>query len=420
MCVDCGHIAAVHAPENRLNTLEFLNEYLHKTGATPEQLSEGIVLAQTRDIMEAIVRDAGGRIDPRKLAGYELNVFAHSSFKTYRMLQEAEILRKTATGAELETSISELNKIYTDYYHAAEKQLARQVAREIEHWEEIDEMKDLLPYLTFHAIIDERTRDSHAALDGFTFRVDDPNRKKYTPPLDYNCRCFLTQEFEPPEGSTIVAPKDFKPKPTFERDYRKNKRIFTDKMPFMNQARSEEMGLTPVRFENRQLFKPMNQVMSKMLPKLQHGWEEEITENGGKIMTHLYAKPLAKEIEQIRSILKKGDTIHLLPKLEQNVSQNFKNFKNTDAFLNGKLLEMKKQSGSNLASFIQNAFRDAKKQNTKILVLSPKSFDKNTFSGRLSEGWKNSGIEEMVLILDHTYTMTAKNFEQVLESIKPK
>ena len=49
--------------------------------------------------------------------------------------------------------------------------------------------KDARPYGQFVAIIDPKTRDSHGKLHGKVFRLDDPFWDRFTPPLDFNCRC---------------------------------------------------------------------------------------------------------------------------------------------------------------------------------------------------------------------------------------
>jgi SPP1 gp7 family putative phage head morphogenesis protein len=44
--------------------------------------------------------------------------------------------------------------------------------------------------IEFRAIIDDRTRDSHSALDEFRAKKNDSVWAGITPPLDYNCRCY--------------------------------------------------------------------------------------------------------------------------------------------------------------------------------------------------------------------------------------
>lgn len=43
----------------------------------------------------------------------------------------------------------------------------------------------------FQAILDDRTRENHAACDGIVLPVNDPFWLSHTPPLGYNCRCTL-------------------------------------------------------------------------------------------------------------------------------------------------------------------------------------------------------------------------------------
>lgn len=53
------------------------------------------------------------------------------------------------------------------------------------------ENKDVTPYLLYDATLDEKTRPSHAALDGVILPADDPRWDELTPPLGHNCRCQL-------------------------------------------------------------------------------------------------------------------------------------------------------------------------------------------------------------------------------------
>lgn len=50
---------------------------------------------------------------------------------------------------------------------------------------------DLMPYWMYVAVLDGRTRPSHAALNGRVFRHDDPIWQHILPPCGYNCRCRI-------------------------------------------------------------------------------------------------------------------------------------------------------------------------------------------------------------------------------------
>ncbi|MCO5252941.1 MAG: hypothetical protein M9892_01070 [Bacteroidetes bacterium] len=224
---------------------------------------------------------------------------------------------------------------------------------------------------------------------------------KYTPPLDYNCRCFLTQEFEPPAGSTIVAPNDFKTKPAFERDYLKKKQIFTDNMPFMNQAKNEEMGLTPVKFSDEKLFKSMNKAMCEMLPKLQHGWEEYNIKSGGIIMRHVFSNEntYKREISQLSPFIRKGETAYMLPELKTHLGQTLSNFNNPDAILRGRIWELKKQEGTKVVRFFKNHFDDAiEKQMAHIVIMEVNDLDWKAINNQLIMRWKDDRPERVIIV----------------------
>lgn len=51
-----------------------------------------------------------------------------------------------------------------------------------------------LPYWTYRTAGDDRVRESHAALDGFTARIGDPVWNRIYPPCGFNCRCTVTSE----------------------------------------------------------------------------------------------------------------------------------------------------------------------------------------------------------------------------------
>lgn len=67
------------------------------------------------------------------------------------------------------------------------------------------------PYLMYVAVMDSRTRPSHAALHGRVWRKDDPVWQVLTPPNGFNCRCrtrALTEGQMRREGRTLSPPPE--------------------------------------------------------------------------------------------------------------------------------------------------------------------------------------------------------------------
>jgi len=84
-------------------------------------------------------------------------------------------------------------------------------------WEQINENKDIFPYLRYVTMQDDKVREEHWALHNLIYPVDDPFWDNYMPPNGRNCRCSVEQlmqselpkDYSPmgPDSPVIVDPK---------------------------------------------------------------------------------------------------------------------------------------------------------------------------------------------------------------------
>lgn len=63
-------------------------------------------------------------------------------------------------------------------------------------WKQFQDSRESRPYLQYVAVMDARTRPSHAAMHGLVFHIDDPIWKTHYPPCGYNCRCRVRSHSE--------------------------------------------------------------------------------------------------------------------------------------------------------------------------------------------------------------------------------
>jgi len=100
------------------------------------------------------------------------------------------------------------------------------------HLQIAQENKDILPWLKYQAIGDDRTRPNHLANDGVTRPVDDDFWITNTPPLGFGCRCFLLNVTkEDTADERLTPPSQLKdPEKLPDKGFRYNKLKPTEKL----------------------------------------------------------------------------------------------------------------------------------------------------------------------------------------------
>lgn len=95
-----------------------------------------------------------------------------------------------------------------------------QTAYQAGHYRQLSRTVALRPFWQYMAVMDGRTRPSHAALNGRVWRADDPVWNSIFPPNGFNCRCTvssLDQEEMADEGLRLeTEPPAMKPDPGWD------------------------------------------------------------------------------------------------------------------------------------------------------------------------------------------------------------
>ena len=81
-----------------------------------------------------------------------------------------------------------------------------QMAYGVGRRQSLEDVKDILPLWEYHAVMDDRTRPAHAALDGIILPADHPFWNDHYPPHDFNCRCSVSATASYPDDYNHTNP----------------------------------------------------------------------------------------------------------------------------------------------------------------------------------------------------------------------
>ncbi len=167
----------------------------------------------------------------------EFSAFKETSFKKslHEMLTEGDKLMPWSEfKKKAETVADNYNKkwLKTEYDHTVAN------ANMTAQWAKFEAQKEVYPNLHFHTVGDSAVREEHAALDNFIAPVDDESWSDLTPPLDWGCRCYITQT---DEKATEETP-DFQPKKQFANNPAKSGEIFKKGMPYSDHLNKADIA----------------------------------------------------------------------------------------------------------------------------------------------------------------------------------
>ena len=171
----------------------------------------------------------------------------------------------------------------------ASGQMAAQYAR-------YDREKDVMPYLTYNTVGDDRVRDRHADLDGITLPIDHPFWDQNMPINGHNCRCDVSQSNDPnkvtPDSAAEAASKRAKIPMKFQNNSGKTGVAFTKEYSHLKDVdidtlkREDYAGLKSID----EIYKKSNQTKLGDAVQFNTAWDALKKKRGHKTLDAVVLK----------------------------------------------------------------------------------------------------------------------------------
>lgn len=240
------------------------------------------------------------------------NTAVFDAFKCNREIKDAHKLLMNDDGTaktweEFRRDAMRVCEKYNQRWLQTEFNQAHAAAKAARKWQDYERNADLYPNLRYRAVRDERTRISHAELDGYVIPIDHPFWDKYYPPNDWNCRCSVQPTDDPvkmPPGVPAVPEM-------FQTNVGKTAQIFDASHPYY-------IGITEKEKDRlyafvRQNIRPASDVLKSWdeFESLGMDWEKDYFNgtNGGFLATHQDRRKAAEASKNERQKYEKEEAM---------------------------------------------------------------------------------------------------------------
>lgn len=133
-----------------------------------------------------------GAMDDAYKTAMEINIFHFSAAKTVAEITELNrLFRKSKSFDEFYKEASKVTDVFNKTWMETEYDTALLVAESASNYWRLKKQAKLFPYWQYTAVMDGKTRKSHAELHGVILPANDPLWKKIMPPLGWRCRCRI-------------------------------------------------------------------------------------------------------------------------------------------------------------------------------------------------------------------------------------
>lgn len=237
------------------------------------------------------------------------NLARFSAFKetSFKQQIEASLTKdgKVLSWQEFKAEANKLNIEYNRRWLQVEYNQTVANALSAQKYEEYIANKRIYPNLTYHAVHDERTRETHRAWDGLTLPVEHEFWKTHLPPNDWGCRCYV----EPTAGPVTegVHTEDIPIKEAFANNPALSGEIF----PVIPYA----LGMAPI------IINEVERQVERRMERLGENYIERVIKeypNGGKITISNLIDTEASDYQRVYSccdfFAKQGKETIILPR----------------------------------------------------------------------------------------------------------
>lgn len=289
-----------------------------------EYIYELLFSAVTEHLELADTSFVYGAMDDAYKTAMEINLFHFSAAKTIAEIAELNrIFRESKSFNEFYKEASKVVNIFNKTWMQTEYETALLVAEASSNYWRLKSKSHIFPFWQYTAVMDGRTRESHAGLHGVILPSDDKRWEKIMPPNGWKCRCRI-------KGLMAHEAKGI--------DFDKERQIVDEYLETAEWKKLEAQGWGVNRAETAEIF-TANQLYINKFP-----------ENAS---TYLDRMTAAKwELDTVPNLIKKAETA--APKTTLTAQEIW------DKYSDGSEIKMK-------------LFND------RELTLSKKSFDAHTF-----------------------------------------
>ncbi|MFM2385693.1 MAG: hypothetical protein RL660_450 [Bacteroidota bacterium] len=350
--------------------LEAFAKRIHSGELTTGQVDEAIAALVQQHLWQGVTTGYGKQItdldwdtpDKIMMAKLEANTFYFSAAKNYwhiATLNEALIGAdgKALPWAQFKQKALEINnqvlvhRLQAEYNHAiASSQMARK-------WVEIQEAKELYPYLRYRTAGDANVRPEHKAWHNMLKPVDDAFWRTHYPPNGWNCRCTVEQVRDG-KPSTQPYTSDSIPQ-IFQINVGQQAVVYPPRHPYY--ALAGENAET-VKAAAARMFKAKSECY-RLIAEFA---------NGGKIEAHglLSMRDAEDNLQKFYEFAKAGHKVKLAPLAEQQ------GVKNADAIMDDIITEHKALTTIKPRTIKEQIEYACKAQKAAAIVLQLKNFEK--------------------------------------------